>query len=246
MSADDYLIREATAADTDKIVDLIRKHYMSQESIFQSYIAKHRNEINDSDTEQLINGLTANIRELLQGNPTLVLEHRASKAVIGQIIMEPQKKPSTPVEKKTIEYKEDLARMPKEVADLVKHLEDINLRANLYNTFPGVGKSLRLRYLGVHSDHRRKGLSIMLLRAGIDYARRNNYFLAHGIFSSVISQSSAEAAGLTCTFKCHLNDIKDDRGEPAFANVNPDTYVCVMVIEPAKKIDDGIAKYFVH
>ena len=246
MSADDYLIREATAADTDTIVDLIHNHYISQESILQSYMAKHRNEVGDREPNKLLNSLSDMTRRLLQENPTLVLVHRASKAIIGQMIMEPQKKLSTPAEEKTIEYKEELAKAHKMTADLVKHIADINRRANLYDAFPGVGKSLRLRYLGVHSDHRRKGLSILLLRASIDYARKNNYFLVHGIFPSAISQRSAKAAGLTCIFKCHLNDCKDDRGEPAFANVNPDTYVCVMVIEPAKKIDDGIAKYFVH
>lgn len=227
----DYFIRVASKEDTADIVSLIEGHFYPEETILQSYLGMNRDRITPEDRKFMRECSNKVLEFLLNENTSLVAVERSSDRIIGCFIMvtNENRKFYPPKEMMSKVVETEVMRS-KFTSELFYYLDLMSGKQRVFEAFPEARRALKLSFLSVDKNHRRKSVGSELMRECLEWGEKNGFEVAYATFSSAHARRAAEKLGFKSIEDHDLSYFKNFEDGRIFADFEPDSTVRVMAV----------------
>ncbi|KAJ8683544.1 hypothetical protein QAD02_019336 [Eretmocerus hayati] len=226
MAEEDYLFREAREEEMNDVISLISEHFVPEATLIRSYMLNLENK-DPSRLHEFLKFKSELAVLMISQMTSIVAIHKSSNKSVGHLgLLIHENKAQKDAVISSSEEKSSLSGF-KILSEFQYHLSTLTKKSDLYDCFPNATKLTRLGILAVHRNHRKRGLSEKLLRKGLEWAKLNGSEVAHGTFTSWVSERVADKVGLATVKEYDLRDPKDSSGSPIFAIVDQNNLVSV-------------------
>lgn len=207
---DEYEVREAANEETPTINSLMEQSFHPEETILHCLLTKYKSTLTQDDLRQIDEDQRAIIAAMVANYPCQVVVHITSRKIVGVNIMIASENPKlVPSENRSIDVYETCVPKCRFLRDYFRYMNEMIDRAELFSKFPEAKYFLEFYAIAIDEDHRKKGLSKLLMREGINFARTNKVDVVFGLFTSPFSKRAAETVGLEKVMDLDLLEYKD-------------------------------------
>lgn len=232
-SLEEYTIKEANKNHTDEILAVLKDNFYFEETMFKSLwdnalLTNEEKELVILDHDNFIKGV-------LKKSPCLIIIEKTTEKIVGVNVTVISENPNlgNGTEGITTMYKDDPPQTQL-VQNYFDYLTKIGKEIDVYAAFPNASRALEFYAICVDKNHRKKGLSINLMIAGISKAKETHPSInvVFGIFTSPYSRRAAFDVDLKIVDNFDLYDFKNDDLQPIFKDVDPThSQVSLMALE---------------
>jgi GNAT superfamily N-acetyltransferase len=225
---ENYTTRDALKNDVSIINSLLEENFHPEETILKCFLSNNQKNLTDIDLKQIDEDQRNIIEAMILSFPCHVIVHKNSAKIIGVNIMIASENPKVHIENRSIDVYKAYPPKSKLLSHYFHLMNDMIDKAKLFIAFPEAKRALEFYAIAIDKNYRRKGLSIDLMKKGIEYARRNGYDLVFGLFTSPYSKRAAENVGMKKIMDIDLLDYRDSHGSLIFLDSAPHNIASVM------------------
>lgn len=216
----DYKIREADKHhDISAINILLESYFHPEETLLKCMLDKRQ--LNNAQLQEIDIDQRRIIEAMIVNFPCLVAVHKVSNRIVGvniTISNEDHQLYETHAPKSTL------------LVDYFRRMNAMIDEAELSIVYPNSKRALEFYAVAVDKEHRRQGLATMLMKEGLQVAKRNGMDLVFGLFTSPYSKRSAEKIGMKSVVEIDLLKYRDEDGSQVFLESVPHNVASVMAI----------------
>ena len=227
---EEYAVREATKEDVPMINDLLEKHFHPEETILKCLLSNSKSTLTETDLKQIDEDQRRSIEAIVMNYICLVLVHRPTNEIVGVNAMMASENPNLSIENRSIDTQKAYPPESKLVQDYFNCMNDILDSCEIFVKFPKVKRALEFYDIAVHKQHRQKGLSKILMKEGIKYAKSHGVDMVFGLFTSPFSKMGAEKIGMKKVLDIDLLKYRDSDGTLLLQDSAPHNIASVMAI----------------
>ncbi|XP_008212299.1 uncharacterized protein LOC103317159 [Nasonia vitripennis] len=233
----DYEVREATNEEIPAINSLMERSFHPEETILHCLLTKYKSTLTQDDLRQIDEDQRAIIAAMVANYPCQVIVHNATSKIVGvNIMIASENSKLVPADNRSIDVYETHPPKCQFLRDYFRHMNEMIDRADLFSKVPKAKRFLEFYAIAIDADHRKKGLSTLLMREGIVFARMNKVDVVFGLFTSPFSKRAAEKLGLENVMDLDLLEYKDTDGSLLYEESRGHSVASVMAMQSS--VDD--------
>lgn len=225
-----YSIELARKDQFPEILNFLYEFFDKEETMFKSLCAN--TVITAEEIKLMAEDHERFQRAAFENSPCLIIVQQSLKKIVGVNLMIASKNPRlSDGSDNFIDFTKYPPRS-KLVKEYYDYMSILNEQTDLYDRFPWAKGALEFYAVAIDANHRRMGLSIDIMKAGISLAKTYaDIGVVFGVYTSLYSKRSAEKIGMKSILDIDLLTYKNEKGERIFQDTPPHNIVSVMVLE---------------